>query len=99
MLGRGLMVNPSLVQQIKGEKELTKEYLKEFHDTLCNAYADIMYGDRNVLFKMKELWFYMGNLFPENKKYMKKIKKTQKLEEYKETVNEMFTELHLEIPQ
>ena len=46
-----------------------------FHDALCQEYEKVMSGDKNVLFKMKELWFYMGSLFEENKKAMKKIKK------------------------
>ena len=39
---------------------------------------------------MKELWFYMGNLFADNQKYLKKIKKSQHLKEYQAIVEEMF---------
>lgn len=99
MLGRGLLVNPGLVQQMQGKETLTKDTLKAFHDALCSRYAEFMSGDKNVLFKMKEVWFYMGNLFPDNKKHMKKIKKSQKLEEYTEIVEDMFRVCSLEIPQ
>ena len=44
---------------------------------------------------MKELWFYMGNLFEDSKKYLKRIKKAQKLPEYRETVRELFAEREL----
>lgn len=97
MIGRGLLVNPGLVQEMQGNGKLKKETLKDFHDTLCGRYEEVMSGDRNVLFKMKELWFYMGNLFPENKKYMKKIKKSQKLDEYRDVVERMFEDLTMEI--
>ena len=90
MLGRGLLRNPCLVREMKGEETLNREKLREFHDALCREYQMVMSGDRNVLFKMKELWFYMGDLFPENKKYMKKIKKAQNLSQYQEALEELF---------
>lgn len=92
MLGRGLLVNPALVRELQGGKMLEKQELREFHDALCREYETVMSGDRNVLFKMKELWFYMGHLFEENKKQMKKIKKSQKLSDYMEAVDSLFEE-------
>lgn len=89
MLGRGLLRNPALVQEIKGEGRLEKEGLLQFHDALCQEYEKVMSGDKNVLFKMKELWFYMGSLFEDNKKAMKKIKKAQRLPEYQAAVREL----------
>ena len=46
-------------------------------------------GDRNVLFKMKELWFYQIRQFEDAEKYGKKIKKAQRLSEYEEAVEEL----------
>ena len=89
MMGRGLLRNPALVQEIKGEGRLDKEKFMAFHDALCQEYEKVMSGDKNVLFKMKELWFYMGSLFEENKKAMKKIKKAQHMPEYQEAVREL----------
>ena len=48
-----------------------------------------MSGDMNVLYKMKELWFYMIMLFPEQEKVLKKIKKARKLAEYDEAIHEI----------
>ena len=92
MLGRGLLRNPCLIRELKGEENLTMEKLKAFHDALCSEYEQVMSGDRSTLFKMKELWFYMGDLFPDSKKYLKKIKKTQKVTEYRQAVEELFRE-------
>lgn len=89
MLGRGLLKNPALVQEIRGEGKLDREKFLAFHDALCREYEKVMSGDQNVLFKMKELWFYMGSLFEENKKAMKRIKKAQRLPEYQAAVREM----------
>ena len=41
-----------------------------------------MSGDRNVLFKMKELWAYWENLFTGEEKRIKKIRKANSLAEY-----------------
>lgn len=99
MIGRGLLVNPALVRQLQGGKVLEKEELKNFHDKLLLGYEEVMNGDRAVLFKMKELWCYMGTLFPEGKKNLKKVKKAQHLPEYREAVQGMFGDLVICIPE
>ena len=35
-------------------------------------YQEVSSGDKNVLFKMKELWCYLGTLFPDKEKQFKK---------------------------
>lgn len=91
MLGRGIISNPQLIDNIKSqETKPDKEKLKAFHDEICSGYEEIFSGDRNVLFKMKELWFYMGTLFPNSEKDMKQIKKCQNLTQYRSIVNRLF---------
>ena len=77
MSGRGTLTNPALAREIRGGQALTKAELRKFHDLVYHTYRAEVSGDRNVLFKMKELWFYMGPLFANNKKYLKKIKKSE----------------------
>ena len=57
MLGRGVLANPALFGEIRGTEKLSKERLWEFHERLLADYTQEMSGERNVLFKMKELWF------------------------------------------
>lgn len=90
MLGRGLLVNPALTQDIKNNIKLDKYLLKDFHDTIYSGYKRILYGDINVLHKMKALWFYMICVFSENKKYGKKIKKSTRLSDYDNAVSSLF---------
>ena len=52
-----------------------KDRLYAFHQEILEGYIRIMSGDRNVLFRMKELWFYLGDCFTNADKYLKKIKK------------------------
>lgn len=95
MLGRGLLRNPALAEMIKAEERegpgaakaaLDKKRLKGFHDRLYADYKAAMSGDKNVLFKMKEFWAYGGNLFPEEEKLLKRIRKAARLQEYDEAV-------------
>ena len=91
MSGRGTLTNPALAREIRGGQALTKVELRKFHDLVYHTYRAEVSGDRNVLFKMKELWFYMGPLFANNKKYLKKIKKSEKCIVYESTVAELFS--------
>lgn len=92
MLGRGIIANPGLLQEIKEGRALDKPQLLTFHDTLLHGYQEVISGDRNVLFKMKELWHYMGALFDDSDKQIKKIKKAGKIEEYKAAVSALLAE-------
>lgn len=90
MLGRGLLSNPSLVNEIKGGERTDKKTLREFHDSLCVEYTNILSGDRDVLFKMKELWTYLITIFTNYEEYQKKIRKSNTLAEYKIIIDQMF---------
>ena len=63
-----------------------RERFRKFHAALLDGYREVIDGDKNVLFKMKELWFYVGQSFPDAKKELKTIKKAQSLTEYKGAV-------------
>jgi len=92
MLGRGLITNPGLVSDITNGIKLDKELLKNFHDKIYEDYKRTLFGDRNVLFKMKEVWFYMIQMFYDNEKYAKKIRKAESLCAYDEVVSSLFRE-------
>lgn len=90
MLGRGIIANPALVSQLVNKEDFAKEKLLSFHSEIYEEYKRISSGDRNVLFKMKELWFYMAGLFVEPDKYMKKIKKSERLKDYENVIQALF---------
>lgn len=92
MIGRGLISNPGLINEITDHIKLEKKLLKDFHDKIYEDYKAILFGDRNVLFKMKELWFYMISMFPDSEKYAKRIKKSERLYDYDEAVLSLFRE-------
>ncbi|WP_291578189.1 tRNA dihydrouridine synthase [Clostridium sp. UBA6640] len=92
MIGRGILANPGLIGEIKNDTNIDKEVLKEFHDEILNKYIELFNEDRNALFRMKELWGYMICVFSDNKKYVKKIKKAQEVNNYNEAVLSLFRE-------
>ena len=95
MLGRGVLANPALFGEIRGTEKLSKERLWEFHERLLADYTQGMSGERNVLFKMKELWFYLAWSFTNTEKYEKKIRKAQHLSDYRLVVKQLFFEQEL----
>lgn len=95
MIGRGLLADPFLIEDFSGttgvkEEKTKKKRLEDFHTQLLEGYCETMSGDKNVLFKMKELWAHMIRFDPEWEPYIKKIRKAQRLTEYKIIVDQMF---------
>ena len=87
MLGRGKLRNPELIDIMNtGEKKIAAKKLRAFHDQIYQDYQEVSCGDKNVLFKMKELWCYLGTLFPDKEKQLKKIRKAEKLDRYEAVV-------------
>jgi tRNA-dihydrouridine synthase len=93
MVGRGIIANPFLPEEIKGcennagldRKSRFFDFVNELYELYCAS--DV--GPGNTLFKMKELWTYMGGLFeetPDSKRALKKIMKSKRAEEYTEAV-------------
>ena len=90
MCGRGLIANPHLGGAFRGLPAPGSDVLRTFHDRLLEGYRGIMPGDRALLFRMKELWLYMGALFPCRGSFDKKLRKAGKLSEYTDLVNSLF---------
>lgn len=92
MLGRGLIARPFLTEELyRGTKQNIQEKetrmkLQAFHDEVYEGYKQVMSGDMNVLFKMKELWAYMIGMWPDAKKEHKLICKAKKCMEYEQIV-------------
>lgn len=84
MVGRGIIANPNLISELKGTtQDNPKEIFRAFHNELLNAYTEVMSGDMPVLFKMKELWAFMGPAMNVDAKVLKKIRKARNLVEYR----------------
>lgn len=97
MLGRGLLMNPGFAREICTGQKVDKETLRRFHDSVYKQYQEVLSGEKNVLFKMKEIWCYMAELFTNHEKYAKKIKKAEHLYRYEEAVDVLFTEQEIAV--
>ncbi len=97
MIGRGLLGNPFLAEEIKFRTE--KPYaekikiLRAFHDQLFAEYSKILSGPAHITNKMKEVWTYMGSFIENREKIRKKINKTHHRDQYVAVVNKIFDEL------
>jgi len=80
-----------MMEQHKSCVQFNKEKLRAFHDDLLKEYIEYNSGVRPVLFKMKEIWAFMREMFPEGDKLLKKLRKTDRLEVYEQLVDELFT--------
>ena len=95
MAGRGMAANPALAREYFGGPALNKDELRDFHNRLTEAYRALYSGDRPVLGKMKELWFYMSCLFNGPEKPLKAIRKARTLAAYRDAAAALFRDCDL----
>lgn len=100
MIGRGIIQNPALANHLRTDDAPihsddtihSKDVWRAFHDEILDGYIQIMSGDSPTLFKMKELWTYMSRNFTNPEKYLKKIRKANRISEYVCAVDGLFRE-------
>ena len=93
MIGRGLLANPFLPEEIKGLKTgssrcLTR--LQRYHQDLMTAYAERFSGPGHLIGRMKAFWHYLGPSFKDHHKPVKKILRSSSLEAYTAHVADFF---------
>lgn len=92
MIGRGIIANPGLIDEIKTGNTLSKEKLRRFHDDLLEKYIEECIEDYFVLIKFKEIWGYMSYIFEADSDYIKNIRRAQTIPQYKDAVSKLLTE-------
>jgi tRNA-dihydrouridine synthase len=105
MLGRGLLANPFLCEQIKSGNPKTENAvsrLKVFHDEVFANYQTVIDGEVPMLGKMKEFWAYPAQHLSirlrataarqDGRKFLKKIKKCHRLATYHQIVDEFLSD-------
>ncbi len=93
MIGRGLLANPALAMQLRGEvfpENTLREKLRNFHDRLFEAYSLRLEGSGHILQRMNQFWAYFSESFSDPHKVMKLIKKSGNLQKYNAAVSEIF---------
>ncbi|MBR3645247.1 MAG: tRNA-dihydrouridine synthase family protein [Lachnospiraceae bacterium] len=95
MLGRGLIGNPNLVNELNGKEPITKQQLADYLDSIMDAYRPYCPSDNNILFKLKEFWTYVSVNFEDSHKAAKLIRKAQTLEKYRQAADTVFSTIEL----
>lgn len=95
MIGRGLLIDPELSSDIRAVQTDTNYswptspdsgVLLDFLNELWEEYAKVLSGERDILFKMKELWFWLGQSFPDHEKDLRTIRKCTCRSDYEQAV-------------
>ena len=89
MIGRGLVANPGLIREIRTGKKTQAEEIHKYLSCLFQAYVEAYGQESNALYKMKEVWDYLGGMFEDSRAAVKKIKKSASGVKYKEAVEEL----------
>lgn len=88
MLGRGLLAHPGLVRECTGKDWGGAERIQQFSDRLFEDYTVVM-GSHNAMFKMKEVWLYLGTYFAKSEKEIKPLKKAGTPVEMKNAIRQL----------
>ena len=94
MLGRGLLTNPFLAEQIKDIDNQQDKKLR-LHNFVVDLYVERLRhagGSPKIIGSMKELWKYMMNIFDDPQNVWRKVKKVNHLDEYETAVENIFNE-------
>ena len=100
MLGRGLLINPFLADEIKGKSFDYEERRKILHHFVVSLYLERLRhagGSPKIIGCMKELWSYMMNSFEDPQNIWRKVKKINNLDVYEETVELIFRDEKLKV--
>lgn len=96
MLGRGLLADPFLAEDLSSA-HLRRcagriDRVRAFHADLLERYEAVLQGDQPVLGKMKEFWTYQSMHLSNGPALFKRLKKTQRLSDYRTIVDRHLSE-------
>ena len=89
MIGRGAVADPALGLAIRAAADgapepppATPETLRAFHDGLYADYRAELFGPSPVLGRMKELWGYLHERFPDGVAHLRRIQRSATLADF-----------------
>lgn len=89
MIGRGAVKNPAIFREIKGGATLKTKELILFSNLLQERYLEVLGCEEFTLHKLKEIWVYIIENFPEDRKIAKAVKKSNKLCDFNNAINSL----------
>lgn len=91
MMGRGIFKDPGLVGACKNRSVTQEERFSTLRAMLAELLAEYrreMGSDTHTLYKMKEVWTYLGQSIPGGERLLKEITKVRSISEYKVAARE-----------
>lgn len=95
MIGRGVIADPALLRKLRGGAPAGREELQTYTQTLYQGYRTAYGYPGTAAQRMKELWFYLINLFDDGEKYAKKMRRVGNAAEYEHLEAGIFRDLDL----
>lgn len=95
MIGRGLLYNPFLANEIKGiqtDGRTRRNKLMDFIGTIGELQLDRLQGAGHFIQKMTTYWEYWSHMFTDQHKALKTIKKCRSIEEYSDKMQDIVLE-------
>ena len=92
MIGRGLLCNPFLALEIKGQTlngYNRRNQLMNFVGTIAERQLDRLQGAGHFLQKMTTYWEYWSQMFDDAHRALKTVKKCRSIEEYTDKVQDI----------
>lgn len=91
MLGRGVIANPGLVELIRTGSMPEKQRYRDFYNALVEGYRAEIPDEKNVVFKLKEVLFYMVGLADDREACWRKVRKADSIAELDIAVGEILS--------
>ena len=82
MLGRGAVRDPAIFRRARGGAPMNRTELSEFLNLVYRNIAHHIPESRNQLAKMKDIWAFLGQYFPEEENRLKRLRRAQSLEQF-----------------
>jgi len=95
LIGRGVIADPALLRKLRGGAPATREELELYTQTLYQGYRAAYGYPGTAAQRMKELWFYLINLFDDGEKYARKMRRVGNAAEYEHLETGIFRDLDL----
>lgn len=85
MIGRGLVADPGMLTPGGTTPERLEAYLDELLETYCQVFG----SRKNTMFRMKEHWFYLLDLFEDSEKLGKQLRKTTDYNQFRSLTHQI----------
>lgn len=96
MIGRGILSNPFLPAELKGEsftKDEKREKLIQFHELILENHLQTWSDHGIALTKLEQFWTYFSHSFVQEKKIYKAVKKAKNITAYRNGIAPFLNEI------